>query len=481
MSVKSAFIRLGGLICLLALNVSFKAVPDKTAHREPQPKGACAASLTGAGEITIFFTGNQLGELKPCGCSGGQLGGLDRRYAILGTTPPENRLIFDTGSLALEPTEQNLIKFNVIVQALSHLGYEVINLTEQDILIARQAGLLEGMCQIFGCITACPVDDLDIPVKFTKQFSINGRKIDVTVGVVDTPQMHSNPENLFSRPPQTTVNILIVNRSGSGSLPPTELIQSCKGLVDCIIVPPQSDEPTLIGDSNDTPLVITQSRLGKYVGKIRVMLEGQSDSSDRSGRPQLSFCAVAVTGDLPQEQELVGLYTDYQRLVKDANLLEKYPRFVLPDNLEYVGSKSCKLCHDYEYHKWMTSPPVILPDLPPAKSRHSNAFATLVDVNSDYDPECVICHVVGMRYETGFVTSERTPQLKDVGCENCHGPGSEHVRSLGAVETAGPKSSCTDCHTPEQSVDYAANEKQYNEKVIHWRTPLSRTKVEENR
>ena len=33
--------------------------------------------------VTIFFTGNELGSMQPCGCSGGQLGGLDRRYAVL--------------------------------------------------------------------------------------------------------------------------------------------------------------------------------------------------------------------------------------------------------------------------------------------------------------------------------------------------------------------------------------------------------------
>jgi hypothetical protein len=26
-----------------------------------------------ADEITVFFTGNELGQLQPCGCSGGQL------------------------------------------------------------------------------------------------------------------------------------------------------------------------------------------------------------------------------------------------------------------------------------------------------------------------------------------------------------------------------------------------------------------------
>ena len=125
--------------------------------------------------VTIFFTGNELGEMQPCGCSGGQLGGLDRRYAVLNAVGPQNRLIIDTGSLVPESTEQNLIKFNIIAQAFARLGYDVVNLTEQDVLIARQAGLLDGLSSLFSCITAGSPDDVKLPAKFTKKF-----KIDIT-------------------------------------------------------------------------------------------------------------------------------------------------------------------------------------------------------------------------------------------------------------------------------------------------------------
>jgi len=112
-------------------------------------------------------------------------------------------------------------------------------------------------------------------------------------------------------------------------------------------------------------------------------------------------------------------------------------------------------------------------------SWHAGAFATLEKVGSEYDPECVVCHVVGMQYQTGYISPAKTPELKDVGCENCHGPGSEHFRSLGAIETSGPISTCSDCHTAEHSGEYTANEKQYFEKIIHWREPVSVVRVKE--
>ena len=152
------------------------------------------------------------------------------------------------------------------------------------------------------------------------------------------------------------------------------------------------------------------------------------------------------------------MYKTYQRLVKEDNLLEEYPRFILPGGLEYAGSESCKQCHEYEYEQW-------------SKKVHAHAYATLEKVGSQFDPECVICHVVGLKYESGFVSEQETSHLKNVGCENCHGPGSEHNVTLGKAKTTEPKSMCLDCHTPETSGEYAGNEQLYLEKIVHWKEP----------
>jgi len=38
-------------------------------------------------------------------------------------------------------------------------------------------------------------------------------------------------------------------------------------------------------------------------------------------------------------------------------------------------------------------------------------------------------------------------------------------------ETVEPMLDCSDCHTPEQSADYAGNEQLYLKKIVHWREP----------
>ena len=63
--------RVVGLLCLMGLMIGASCV--RTA---PTRAPTAERERRGDDVFTIFFTGNVLGALKPCGCSGGQLGGL---------------------------------------------------------------------------------------------------------------------------------------------------------------------------------------------------------------------------------------------------------------------------------------------------------------------------------------------------------------------------------------------------------------------
>ena len=103
----------------------------------------------------------------------------------------------------------------------------------------------------------------------------------------------------------------------------------------------------------------------------------------------------------------------------------------------YVGTKKCKKCHIKQHKSW-------------DKTRMSKAFDILkpgnsadmkkkfkLDVDKDYttDKQCLKCHTVGFGQAGGYATpdpsdkkSVRTAKkLEGIGCESCHGPGSEYV------------------------------------------------------
>ena len=96
----------------------------------------------------------------------------------------------------------------------------------------------------------------------------------------------------------------------------------------------------------------------------------------------------------------------------------------------YIGSDKCaKMCHKGEkkgcqYEIWQ-------------KSKHAGAFKTLGNEQSkevakkmgiadpEKAPECLKCHVTAFDAKKGTVDSTCTYN-EGVGCEACHGPGSEY-------------------------------------------------------
>jgi len=435
--------KIAGVLLLAGLAIVLSCGPASPTKRPPAKRERRPVET-----LTVFFTGNTLGELKPCGCSGGQLGGFDRRPAVFNRVPADHRVIVDTGSLVRSDSRQDLIKFNISIQALSILNYDVVNLTEEDVRIGANLGLLDD--PILGLISPHAAGE-KIAKRFQGRYSLDGEPLTVSVltynvetSPVDRIRDAFGPGVLGER----KVNILLVNQCDDAMVDAIARM----GVVDCLICPSVSDEPMVIGKPGSQPLVFSVGRYGRYISQLQIRAARGDE------KLTFDFQPVALTEDLEQDVALMNLYKDYQQLVKEANLLAEHPRFILSNGRKYAGSKSCMPCHAYEYEKWSTK-------------AHAGAFATLERVGSNYDPECVVCHVVGMDYQSGFITPDTTPQMKDVGCENCHGPGSEHIKPLGMTKLAEPKSTCADCHTPEHSGEYAGNEEIFRQKIIHWREP----------
>jgi hypothetical protein len=394
--------------------------------------------------VYIFLTGNELSSLRPCGCAEKQLGGFDKRPAVWRDIAAESRLIVDTGNLLLKTGEQDLIKFDIMVQAFSLLGYDLVNFTKADLDIAAPRGYLAGTT--FKVITPQDTADSQVPAVFSRELAAAWGPVTVNVATAEPLQgaMPDLTSLLPAHEPGRAVNILIYN----AMFEKIDMSLLASVPVDVLICLSGSDTPEIPDKTIIKPLVVSVGRTGKYVGKLTIQPAGEDF--------RLAYEAVAVEQELPSAVALVDLYKNYQQIVKEENLLGKYPRLPLPGKLEYVGSRSCKVCHEKEYDQC-------------AGMKHALAWKTLVDVGSDYDPECVGCHVVGLKYQGGFVSARKTPELRDVGCEACHGPGSRHLETLGKAKTQEPKAKCTDCHTVENSPKYAGREEEYRNKIVHWK------------
>ena len=110
----------------------------------------------------------------------------------------------------------------------------------------------------------------------------------------------------------------------------------------------------------------------------------------------------------------------------------------------YLDSPSCQSCHPTAYRQWQAS-------------LHSHAWETLVARGADADPECIKCHSVGFGKSGGYLRPLQGQRLVNVGCENCHGPGSRHVEkhqkglALAAKMKPVGEGTCRTCHYGEFS------------------------------
>ncbi|MBI5867666.1 MAG: cytochrome c3 family protein [candidate division Zixibacteria bacterium] len=100
---------------------------------------------------------------------------------------------------------------------------------------------------------------------------------------------------------------------------------------------------------------------------------------------------------------------------------------------QYVGETKCKMCHKAEYESWMTT-------------KHAKAWASLKP-EEQKKAECNECHM------TGKTASDSI--LVNVGCESCHGPGSDYkamntMKNAKLAAEAGlmpiTEETCTRCH-----------------------------------
>jgi hypothetical protein len=168
---------------------------------------------------------------------------------------------------------------------------------------------------------------------------------------------------------------------------------------------------------------------------------------------------VYAIGDrLAQDAGIQRLLNEYKLAVSEFNRNVPVGTARLPsDGPHYVGVEACRPCHQ-QIDKFVKT------------ISHAHAYATLENNQSEFDLECVGCHVTGWDRPGGFDHPAAAGNLKNVQCESCHGPGSAHVEEanagrVGGIEAAVPMTVCLGCHTPEQSTRFKGNEESYMARI----------------
>ncbi|MBI4848426.1 MAG: hypothetical protein HY808_07620 [Nitrospirae bacterium] len=129
---------------------------------------------------------------------------------------------------------------------------------------------------------------------------------------------------------------------------------------------------------------------------------------------------------------------------------------------EYIGASKCKACHMQQYKAWeKTTMAKSFENLKPGVKAAEKKKAG-IDPDKDYtaDAKCLKCHTTGYGKPGGFKSFAETPEMINVQCEGCHGPGADFRKimkenkefKLSDAQAAGltvpneKANNCMECH-----------------------------------
>ena len=428
------------LFALAAAGLVYLSLDKEPAQQETKP-------------LKVYFTCDTHGRLEPCGCFTGQMGGLTRAHTWLLANKEPDSLTVDVGSAIGGDQDYHVIQYRYLQEAYLRMGYQALNLGAGEAQLS--ADILKGIVQDekIPLLSASLVDEKtrELIAKPSAKIKIKGRTIGL-LGVV-SPRAVSSPGE--------GVAILSLDDAISRHLP--TLQEECDEVI-LLAFAKESEMERLANEFYEFALIVGGD-VGQPSPKASVFNESLIVYTTNEARTvgEVSFRRTngsikaidydihRLYADVSQSPELASLSKEFKAYIATATLEVDNPYRVSEGSIPgvkplatYVGSQSCIQCHAEEAHVW-------------ENTGHAHAFETLVKKGSASDPTCIGCHTVGFGTPSGYQRSFGAEKLTDVGCESCHGPGSEHVNSWLAgnkpafqFRPLGP-GDCKSCHYGEFS------------------------------
>lgn len=413
------------------------------------PTGKKAQTAQGDGEQTgmpdarLYFVSDLAGQLEPCGCVKDQPGGLDHLAAALrkdkasvpsaffAVGPTRVRQPFERMSASEKP--QRVREWRAIDGALSTLDLNAECTPPSE---HTAPGGLEAKRG---------TQDLDSDVATV--FSVGPRLL--RVGVLRTaPSLSESEQEVALRkalqaPRKEAADVWVVLSSrGRG-----EAKRLAERLPELAAVAIGRSE--LESDDN------TEGFAPEQVGKTWILEPANHGQQvavlDVWSRPnRMAARNLDVRDSAGSDPAVLAIMREMDKDSNAANAQQfasVLPAKAASGQASYVGAQVCAGCHADATKVWQGT-------------AHSHAYATLESKHKNFNLDCVGCHVTGYD-KPGGSNVTHVEGLKNVQCENCHGPASLHVAAPGKVRPPVPHPDaaiCTGCHHPPhvKSFDFGA-------------------------
>ena len=404
-------------------------------------------------EFALFISGRLHGYIEPCGCVGldRQKGGLLRRHTAQGIVKALgwNVVSIDTGNQIRRFSQQALEKLRTAYQGIcGTMQYDAVGLGPDDITKAPSENLAQIIVdnrdnddQII-CANVVVLDEfVNQPYRIVQS---GEKKIGVT-SIIGDEHLEAIKDNAITKSsvadalkkigPQLQgfkCDLLVCTVHAS----PEECVALAKAfpifdLLVCAGGPGDpKDRPDRIVVGEHVTQIIFTGKKGMHIGVVGFY----------GDRGNLKYERVPLDARFIDSEEIKVHFKKYQSTLKQlyvaGQLRDINPR-PHPSGNTFLGSESCRDCHQEEFNIWQNQNGG--PHTQATIDLAQNPNDDRVWVQRDYDPEFLSCHVTGWNpqkyypYESGFLNHEQDVNLTTSGCENCHGPGSAHVRDQDLV------------------------------------------------
>ena len=415
---------------LLALLISCTAFSGKTESRSR--------------ELLIIYSGNALGELKPCGCDKEEdQGGIERRMSYLKQTIPQepNTLLVDLGDNFKESTRQGKLKAQTMMKALAQMNYDAITLGDKDLLYGNE--FLNSLPNIPWVAANLQLEGVALPASRIKTLA-NGLKV-LVIAVADPGLFYtSSDSNIKVSDPLTAFQRELDAARKQESPDLTVVLTHMpreKGIsfldlpgVDIVInghIEKDSDLIDMTPVQKVGKIFVQPGPLGQKMGELRVRIHP-------SGEKTFQQKMVRLGSKAPMDPDMTQLYDAYNAEVEELFMATLAAKRKQKQNRVYATDQTCLTCHSKEHNVW-------------SKTGHGRAYEALQKVNKSFDPECLTCHTVGFGKPGGFISEIDTPELKNVQCEMCHGARLAHSQNPQGGFAQEAKTACGKCHVKKHS------------------------------
>jgi hypothetical protein len=361
----------------------------------------------------------------------------------------DDSLLVDTGDVINGAGEFAALKAQFYEKALPYLHYDAVGVGEMDARYMKEFGkqspyaagvpvISANMCE---AMSSKPLASAPYIVKTTK----NGVRVGIIsvisealvdpfmqdkIGIRSIPVKEALKNNLAKLRKDSDIVVLLYH----GDLAAAKAVAQETPNVDIMLVGHTSGVNQDKAEQIGNVIVMPTRSAGKYMGKIVLDISAERKITastseyvalDTSYEPDEAMTKLVTQNDKDTEDYYGRMRMQYARYSTDP----AQPREPKP----FVTTDKCVECHAKETQSWEASP-------------HAKALDALKKDHREHDPDCLSCHTTGYKLKGGFTSVEMTPELADVQCEACHGPGVIHSRRPAKGFGFIMQSTCTQCH-----------------------------------